>query len=697
MPSGAPIRIRVGASLDASVERVFQSVEKRAQKAQQKLARDTQSSSREAARAAEQGARAQESAQQRVARTGKKAADDWARSLIQIGKIAEREINRQARSIDRANRRAGLAFAERTSHRATRFLTPNAPLGSMAGRAAREIARGVGVDFSVSGTVERTKNLQAAAIGLAQQERIATGGRTQGPAAYEKMAREQATKLGQDPEQVIALMRAFSGKTGEFGKLNELVAKFGPLAVASGTGFEDMGDAAGFFYNQVKDMPDAMKLTEEGMRAIIGQTAIGSVEMPDFASQMGRIAANANKFGGSKAKNIQSMSALAQLALESGGASSAADAARSVAGFAQTFSKPARLAEFKKQGIDVFTDKSHTKLRDPIELIKDAFRKTKGDIPKLASLFKDVIGQKPVTALGQAYTGAGGGEKGITAIDAAFDRYRKAMITGEAEQQNMNDWLESTGGKAQRFQNQLDEIAEKATSKLIPALEDAGPGLLKFAELVGKLSTWVVENPKMAIAGAISASIMRAGLESTLRSGIERLILGAGGERAAGTGKLASTLGAAGTIGAIAATTLTVGMMTVDYLFNKSQEEQRKSVADDLTTFNKLTGGTNKLASGDVAGAGKDLEQVVAEREAQIKKIEGNQENFWRGLGDALLVWGSDKEATKTRDQSEKRVLEQQKAELAQARQLLASIQSQLAGGININKMPAEAGGRVSQ
>jgi hypothetical protein len=702
------IRIKIGAALDSSVDRVFAQIEVRAGKASanttraaQKAARDRTRADEKAAddsgKAAERGAvKAAKEAEKAAAKAqaaAKKMSDAFAQSWTQIAQVAEREMAKAARATERAEQRAGRAFARRTSFGAARMLTPYAPLASIAKRTVSDLARGAGVDLSIGNSVARNVSLETEAIGLAQQERIATGGRTAGADHYAAVGRKTGTELGVAPTQSIELMRAFSGKTGEFSNLEEVVKRLGPLAIASGTGFKDMGDSAAYFYNQVKHLPNAMQLTEEGMRAIIGQTAVGSVEMPDFAKQMGRIAANAPKFAGPRDHVIAQSSALAQLAIESGGATSAADAARSVSAFGDTFGKKARIGAFQRHGVKVFSDPGQTQLRDQFDIIRDSIRATKGNIPALADMFASTIGQKPVKALVSKYTDAGGGEAGMKAVDEALAKYMGTMLTADAQQKNVADHLASTAAKTQKFQNQLDEIVERVQTKMLPTFDALAPKVLALSEALGGAALWISNNLGLTISGAIVASMGRAGLESTMRAGLERIMMGEGGGAAAGVGKAAGNIGAIATIATIGVGTFTVTAMTVEALYAKSQQEQKERVERDLAGFGDLQAAKRLADAGDTEGAAAKVKGVIGEKEKAIAEGEENKGSVLRSIADFLVEFATDKtgegkEANRARDAAEARALEQQRTELAESKRLLAMLHEQLAGGLTIKSMP---------
>lgn len=588
--SDGQIRIRISASQDAaSFERAFGDLTKRAQRAGRDIQRalnpsqrtsggaagELTKSMRGAATAADKAARdvdrvwnrqlnqlnrvakAQDQIFERSARAEVRAAEKAARARVQAETRANREIERAFAATSRANereetkrtrtaerelnkqQRARETFASRVSHRATRFLFPP-PMGILgaASRLAGGLLRGAGIDTSIQGGMGRAIALNSGAVGLSNQERITTG-QTRGAGYYENLARNTGDKFSQRPEAVLDLVRSFTGKTGDFGAADKMSEQLTSISVASGADLNEMGDAAGYVYNQLKNIPGAAEKTIAVMRGIVGQTAVGAVEMKDYAKQMGRVAANAQSFEGDVSKNILKLSALTQLNIESGGATSAADAARGTVSFANTFGKGARLKQFEKAGVRVYTDdtvvngrvvagKERTTKRDPFELLKDSFRATKGNVPQLANMFADVLGRKPLMALGGAFKAAGGGEAGIAAVEKSFGRYMNAQLSPETEKKNLADYKNSPAAKAQAFQNNLDKIVATMATRVIPSLERLAPKALTLADALGKLIGYVTENPFKALSAALTLAIGRAFLEAKLRNSIERTAVNSG-------------------------------------------------------------------------------------------------------------------------------------------------------------------------
>lgn len=600
------IRIRIGAVQDRSFETVFGNVEKRIGKLQDtarkalagagggnalakpmqqaataadKASRDIERSWNRQLRELNRIAKAQDQIFTKGARDRVRAEERSARERVRIEERANREIERSFREASRAadremrrqeqqaqraaarQERIRQRFAERTSYRATHFLFPP-PTGMLGAgrRVAGDILRGAGVDFSVAGSVQRAVGLNTSAIQLANQERIATGS-TRGAKFYENLARQTADATHSDPAAMQALASRFAARTGQYGNLDQIVPQLASLAKVSGADPDQIGSAAGMVFQQMKDQPDAIAKTIEVMRTIIGQSAEGAVDMPDYASQLGRIAAGAFKFTGDRGRNIAALSALTQLSMERG-ATSAADAARSTGSFVSTLGKGARLAQFEEAGVRVYTDDTlgkdgkvvagdrRTTLRPLEEIIKDSFEATGGNIPQLGKMYMDVLGRKGVESLGAVYQGAGGGDAGIAAIQAEFDRYMRATISKDVEDQNMRDIADSPAAKAQRFQNNLDKIAASMADKVLPAMEKLAPLALDFVSAFGGVIKFTAEFPIAALAVAASLAVLRAAVESSARAMLEQAILARTGRAGGVAGSVAGAAGGGAIVGA---------------------------------------------------------------------------------------------------------------------------------------------------
>lgn len=731
--SPPPVKVRIGGELDPSLARSLatasqqidraakqsqkyqkdttKSAEQEAKaqlRAQQQLAKATDSLDRQRARALYEQYRAQEAGAERAAKAQERAvARAQAAERREIEKtirLAQRAFEEEARQQARARAQSLDRFATRTSHRTTRFLMPEAPIGPMVMRGLGDVARGAGIDFSIQGMVKRNVDLEAAAVDLSnsgyQAGTNGANGRRVAASELIGQARAVGGQFGIDASEVLAGLAQYQKIAGDLDTGRQSLLQMAALSKATGTNLADMAAATANVSNGLGDVPDKARIIDEVMRTIAGQGKLGAVEISDMATQMARIAAAASNFGGDRAKNIMQFGALAQIARAEGGAPSAAEAARSMGGFANTFKKAARDKEFNAiVGKTAYTDSSHTTLRDPIELIKDALRATKGDQLKMNKIFMDVVGGRTVTGLAKAYTGAGGGDAGMKAVDDLIARMMKAQISEQEQADSAKRAAETAQAKAARFQNSLDSITESTMKNLVPALEDAGPAVLHFADVIGKVSTWAAVNPKSAVATAIAASVARAGLESTLRAGLENVIKGAaGGLPGKGFGGGIGVLGnlsAALTITALSVGAFEAGKLIINSEIERLEKGQRDAAVSEATAGateaaieRRQRGGTYKTED----------EKFVSEREKALR--ERINQATWRkdvdaANGGAPTGWKLALEQALNPDVSKAREdaqhLDELKAEMTKVHDMLTKIQS---GTLRVEVTnPTEGGG----
>lgn len=716
--SPPPIKIRVGGEIDPSLARSLSTAQnmvgraskavqrehkattaavdqeaKKQLKAQQALSRATESLDRQRARGlykqyqdqqagAERAAKAQERAAARAHAAERREIEKTARAAAKAIEKERREKERSEKRVAARAVRDGESFARRTSHRASRFLMPEAPIGPMVMRGLGDVARGAGVDFSLQGMVSRNVELQQRAVDLSnsgyQPGAKGPNGQRVDSSALVAQARDVAGTFGMDAADVFGGLEQYQKIAGDLDTGRQSLFQMAQLAKATGTNLSDMAAATANVSNGLGDIPNKAAVIDQVMRTIAGQGKLGAVEISDMATQMARIAAAASNFGGDRAKNIQTFGALAQIARAEGGAPSAAEAARSMGGFANTFKKAARSKEFTAITHEsAFTDKTNTQLRDPIDLIKTALTATKGDQIKMNKIFMDVVGGRTVTGLSKAYTDAGGGQKGLDKVDELIARMMKAQISQDQVAEDAKRSADTAASKAARFQNELDKVTESVMAKLLPALEQASPSILAFAETVGKVATWAVNNPKTAIATAITASIARAGLESTLRAGIERLLLGATGAdghgvRAGKLGSLAATAGGALTVISMGVTTLTVGMALIDNWFANKMREQGEAVGKGTDASNSASAAFAAERAGNLGQAKTEAENAIRLKEEEIAKTKALMPGGTQKVLESILA--PNPAAYESRDKSYERALDQQYRELNASRELLARI-----------------------
>lgn len=516
--------------------------------------------------------------------------NNLARNRAMVARRSDREIDR---------------FASRTSHRATRFFFPP-PEGALgfAKRTALDIARGAGVDFSLSAGIGKAREREAAAVQLSNQgwnpDAQAFGDRISA-AELRKTAKLQAARLGLSGEdEVMTAMTKFTDVTGDLSTAKTIIGDIGLLARASGTRLDEAASAAADMSAQ---LPDSMDLESRraAMQRLLGVAAMqgkrGAVEMKDLARYMPKIVSSAGAFGGRPEDNMVKLMAISQVARRYGGAPNAAVASTSVAAMVNTLKTPARVAQFKQHGVNVYDEQG--KLRDIQAIIKESIVSAKNPV-EFKKMWANVQGARAVEGFKTIYQKAGGGKSGLEAIDAEFKKFTAALDPA-AQQKMLEASTSTTEAASNRFQQKLDEVTEKMGASLLPALERLAPTVLSLAEKFSGLLQWVADNPFKAVVVAMTAAVGRAGIESGIRMMIDRAATsllgggatGAGGVGGAGVGAAFAGKGAVGVavtgltmvaavaaVGVAAYTTTEALLKLADASNQKSQQERAKSSND---------------------------------------------------------------------------------------------------------------------
>lgn len=562
----AEIRIRVGASVDQNMRAAFRPLVQSAMDAKRQILREFAQVPREIAAAfaglgraqggafrgataearnayREQAQLARQSAkeQEQAARSARRIEEQLERERVAGVRRAEREIRQEHARTEREQRRAAREamaamnaamagprrFAQMASYSLARSIVPQFPIASLARRAGSEVARGLGVDPTLSGAMQRNIDLETLAQRASNSAMLA--GQNISPATIEARVREVSDKYGVSRTQAASGALSFQKLTGDLdlglAKMEDMVA----LSAATGTNVDDFAQAMGNASNALGDIPNKGKVLMEIMEAVAVHGAKGAVEVSDMAVHMARVSSTAGAFSGDPAENIKLMSVFGQLARAGGGAPSAAESARSVVGFANTFQKSARIRAFEDiTGKSAYTDDTKREIRPALDLIKDALRATGGNREEMNKIFMDAIGARAMRGLLTIFNKAGGGEAGLADVDKKIGFFREGeSIPEEIKARALAQFEGTTAAKVQKFQNKLDDVADRLQERLLPALDAAAPSIIKFVGVMGDMLAWAVSNPGKAFTAAILLSIARAGIDAAIRKGVESIVLSA--------------------------------------------------------------------------------------------------------------------------------------------------------------------------
>lgn len=500
-----------------------------------------------------------------------------------VSRIKERHFREEQRRGERDQRDR----ADRVKQIAGNAYQNFAGVARRAVGVAGDVASGFGVDFSVARGVSKAVELEQLAIGIVNAGNRGEGTSAQRDAqaqALQTQARTIGKKFAFDPTQMLTGMAQFQAKTGDTKTAEAGLERFAKLAKAFNVELSDMISAAGEIGSKLEDNfkpgEERAQKIYEVLKLLTAQGQEGAIEIADLAKETARLGGGAGFFKGDIGSTIGKLGAFAQLARQTGGANSPADAARAVAAFVTTLKTPARRAAFERYGVE-FKDKDGSFL-DPLTIVKNALKATGGDDAKMNELFKSSLGTKPVDALNKAFRAGGGGEGGLKAVDELFAKFTRAA-SEDVIDENTRRAMGSKGSQAQLAQNEFDEGIAELTQQLTPALRDLVPVARDVTKAFTGVVAWAAKNPGEAITAAIVASIAKAAIGKAAGDALSAAINKGATPGAAGGGmSLLGKVGAGLTIATLAITTAKIGMAVIDDLFKSKEQAEDKTRSGDL-------------------------------------------------------------------------------------------------------------------
>lgn len=473
-------------------ERLEEAAASKALRESERVARGKE---RDAARAASAETRAADRAASAQAAAAKRAASAQARAVQRADRDSAR---RQAKTIA-ADGRESRAFGRQVGNAAS--MAGGMVLG--AGRAAAGLGLGVARDIATSSGVEtdlgaifgQNVSLESRATNISNSGYMrgdARNGKRVDPRELMDQAINTGRETGTNGNDALAGLEKFTAKTGDLQTGRDILKDMSILAKATGTSLEDMINAAGDVSTALGDVPNKAEKIHHVMTAVAGQGKLGAVEIKDFASQMAKIASAAGQFEGDTGKNILTLSAMAQESRQRGGSASATQAATSVASFVSMLKTPKRAEEFEKAtGTKVF-NKQTGMLRDPRHIIEEAIAAKGMDPLAFKKIFQNNQGARAVEGFATIYRQNGGGEAGMKAVAAEFERLEKAAMDDVEVMDSFRAAMRTTESQANVFNNAIRQSALEAQGVLIPAMAELAPAMIGLAQSAASATRWLV-------------------------------------------------------------------------------------------------------------------------------------------------------------------------------------------------------------
>ena len=478
-------------------------------------------------------------------------------------------------------------------------------------RAGGQVASVVG-GLAIASALHDQMQVQAGASRVANQ-----GGR---PDLKGQLATQAQTIAGFTGEQSLGALDQFVQKSGDLKAGMAAWQMMGKVALATSSDITEVGEAAGAAFNAIaqdtKDPVEQLRILEDVMKTLATQGNMGSVEMRDFAVELPKLAAAARRFGGDSGSSLKMMGALTQLAVKRGGATDAAEAGTSVMRFTDDLIKDGK-AKKGRPGLNVFTDSTNTKLRDPGEIIGDIMSSTHGDLTKIGTMF----GQRGMRALSgvsgtymDAYNGAektqkgSGDAAGRAAILAALKEFTGAGSEGfdEKVKSRMADPDIQLTEAVKAFNVAIGTELMPALTKLLPQFTALAPAAKEVTESLVTFVQYLSQNPFEGVGALIAAKIT---------ADLGQAALGEVAKKA-----IATQLGMAGGV------VVTTAIVTVTVL--------EMMMADSVLSANKKLNTMDAADAAVRASARKELDEtgkLSPQTRAQLESVQKQEERRLTG------------------------------------------------------------------
>jgi hypothetical protein len=479
-----------------SAERSWKQHERDIERMANQILKDEEKTLKASAKAADQAERQKTASAKREAaeriREAKREAQERSRAMAKATHEIERQKQREARTL------GGSGGGGRQRSRGVNIGAITSSLAGYGGSAvsaaaglAREFMGGMGVDTDLSSHIAQAQQQQILSTQISNAGYV-PGTQLVDPKDILRGARQVGNETGTDATEALQALQAFVSKTGDLDTGRRTLKDMAILSKATGSNLSDMSDAAAEVTNNLEGVPDKAGVTSKIMQQIAGEGKLGAVEIKDLASQMAKLASASSRFQGGAVANIATLGVLAQESKLRGGSASATQAATAVTAFASTLGKGATLKNWRAMGITPYADKGNTTLSDPMSIIKAALRATNGNQEKLNKLFPSEQAKRGVYGFANVFNEAGGGAKGLAAVDEEFKRLSEAMLANEEVQRAYAARMKDSDSSVTTFNNHMTEVAGQLASAVLPAFEGLAPRVVaattSFADMVSELT-----------------------------------------------------------------------------------------------------------------------------------------------------------------------------------------------------------------
>jgi hypothetical protein len=400
----------------------------------------------------------------------------------------EERANRPGKDPGRNNSARGRFWESVAGGTARSVVTGLRSSGNIAMSLANTTAQ-LGGGFDLAGIMER----QVGAIRAAANVSSSSISEKVSSAEVLRAAKPVAIATGMDLESVVGGIEAFRKPTGQTKRGMALVPELAKISTVFGANLEDLGkNAGGMAMSGDMSDDDILKM----LRVQAYQGSVGAVELPDFARYGQRITAAARMYGGDRASNIGAVGAAAQIAMQSGTATTPAEATMSALRISTDIAK--KHDKLKKEfDIETLGEDGKT-LKSLPSIVSAMLEKTGGRVDKITQLGIGDRGDKFLQGAAAIYRDAGGGAKGQKRLQEEWDKFTGVTVdpkTGKKVEALTDKEVDRRFGDRmaeadKKLEGAFNELRIKAGEELlpvfiqmIPALRDLLPQIVDLAKI----------------------------------------------------------------------------------------------------------------------------------------------------------------------------------------------------------------------
>lgn len=577
------LRLRIGAAVDASFNTVLTSVVDAVKRARKQIQGEMTASTRAIASAQKQASKEIQAAVQQETKTHKLLTKDLekdvarsAKQRVAFEKAANREIEQDLR-----RHNAEKVRAERESERASkkkvqnsdRDMSRRSALVARAGMAAMSAGmRYAGSAFHAMGfEIDPTSHLQ----GSVEREKMATSISNQawipggnGPAGSQDKVDPQkiiadATRAGIatgiDTNEILQGVEKYVAHTGDLETVTKHMVDIGKVAKANGSTFNDMAQAMSEIANEMVGVEDKGAAAFQVVRALAGQGQVTAIELRDQAKYVAMVTSQSNFYKidprhkatlekqgitDEVGQRMAVIGGLAQMARSKGGRVTARMAMQSSMAFMRDLANPTEIKRFKEFGLNVYQDKGHTQLRDPVQMILESFRvaRAKGGVNRdvLNRIYTNQQSRAVANAFAQDYNDQyknaqtagikGEKERHTYAMEKLTDNFEKLIGTAQTMDQidkAFADSMKTVDSQAKIFNNQMGQATDQLMKGLTPAILAMTPAILAATGAVADFFNWLSrtnekqadQKQRQATGNALTATRLAEDVASTALKG----------------------------------------------------------------------------------------------------------------------------------------------------------------------------------